>query len=89
MAKDKSKSIDYHEFEDLPEFYQNMSNVASANETTGMMPTPPQNVDELNNYHDLSSIAIPKSAPPRNRDKETRRAETIPGRTENDHRPTV
>lgn len=61
MAK---KKIDYHEHDEVFDF-PNISNVASANETTGMMPTPPETTDEYQSYQEVASMAIPKKAPGR------------------------
>jgi hypothetical protein len=54
------KSFDYHEH-DTPfeEQLPGTSNVASANECTGLMPRAPQSREELENYQALSSMAIP------------------------------
>ena len=48
--------IDYHEHETLPD----ISNVASAQECTGLMHKSPRSLEELENYQELSSMAIPK-----------------------------
>lgn len=56
------EKINYHEHDEV-NYLPNISNVASANESTGMMPTPAQNLDEYQNYQELSSMAIPKKAP--------------------------
>ncbi len=57
-----SKKIDYHEHDEIRNF-PNTSNVASVNESTGMMPTPAQNNDEYRSYQEMASMAIPKRAP--------------------------
>lgn len=70
------KNFNYHEHDELPEnlMINTMSNVASAGESTGMMPTPPANKHEFNSYHDMAAMAIPKYAPAKNPKKEKRRA---------------
>lgn len=50
MSKRKRKASDY----------PNMTNTASATETTGMMPTPPLDSDELESYQQLSGMEVPK-----------------------------
>lgn len=57
----KPMPMDYHEHE-TPETgeYPDISNVASANECTGLMPRTPQNQEELENFRELSSMAIPR-----------------------------
>lgn len=51
--KKKQKKAESWSFPDI-------SNVASTGEMTGMIPTPPQNQDEYENYQDLHSMPIPK-----------------------------
>lgn len=60
MSK-KQKKIDYHEH-DTPknEDYPDISNVASANECTGLMYRSPVNNAELESYEQLSSMEIPR-----------------------------
>lgn len=66
MAGKKSgkRPFDYHEH-DTPreEPFPDISNVASANECTGLMHRAPQNREELENYQELSSMAIPRQKP--------------------------
>ncbi len=62
MPRKPHKKINYHEHEE-PKNFPNISNVASANESTGMMPTPAQNREEYRSYQELGSMAIPKKAP--------------------------
>ncbi|WP_099204881.1 hypothetical protein [Scatolibacter rhodanostii] len=59
MSKNK---IDYHEHDEVKN-YPNIGNVASANETTGLIPSLAQTNDEFRSYQDISSTAIPKKAP--------------------------
>ena len=63
MATHKPK-IDYHEH-DTPrrDQFPAISNVASANECTGLMYRAPADREELENYRQLSSMAIPKKEP--------------------------
>lgn len=58
----KKNKINYHEHEE-PENFPNISNVASANECTGLIPTPPESDDQMESYQSLSSMEIPKKAP--------------------------
>ena len=53
------KPIDYREHETPEE----SSPVASANECTGLMFTPPENSQELESYQQLSPMAIPRKEP--------------------------
>lgn len=69
----KNEKIQYHEHDPLPESLTDISNVASASESTGMMPTPPQNRAELHSYQDMAGMAIPKVAPGKERKPEKRR----------------
>ena len=69
----KKRKINYHEHDSLPDFFSDISNVASANESTGMMPTPAANADEYRSYQDLASMEIPKKAPGKPESAETRR----------------
>ena len=43
--------------------YPIISNVASGNETTGMMPTPPMTRDAYNSFRILSSMELPEVQP--------------------------
>lgn len=62
MKQPKGK-IDYKEHETPgPIQYPNLSNVASANECTGLMYTPPQNQAELDSYQHLSPMEFPRGA---------------------------
>lgn len=59
--KPLDQKIEYHEH-DTPE-RANLpltSDVASATECTGLMPTPPLTDSELESYQELSSMEIPK-----------------------------
>ncbi|MEA5059118.1 MAG: hypothetical protein VB049_03645 [Candidatus Pelethousia sp.] len=40
--------------------YPNITSTNSSMETTGLMPTPPQNDAEMESYEDLAGMAIPK-----------------------------
>lgn len=71
----QDKNFNYHEHDRLPDTFPGMSNVASAGETTGSMPTPPQNAEELRAYQDLANMAIPKTAPGKKEGKEVRRVD--------------
>lgn len=71
----ESKNFNYHEHDEVPEIYPDVSNVASATETTGVMPTPPRNRSEMNSYQDVANMAIPKMAPPKGNKKEKLRTE--------------
>ena len=63
MEKPKRK-IDYREHEDPAEGrFPDISNVASASECTGLMYRAPADREELENYRQLSSMAIPKKEP--------------------------
>ena len=44
----------------LNDEFPDMTSTVSANECTGMMATPPQNQDELENLQDLFGMEIPK-----------------------------
>lgn len=60
MKKPKRK-IAYHEHEEPSvEQFPDISNVASANECTGLMHKSPQDQAELESYQELSSMAIPR-----------------------------
>lgn len=60
MAKNRRK-IHYHEHDTPPqEQFPDISNVASANECTGLMYRSPANSAELESYRQLSSMAIPR-----------------------------
>ena len=43
--------------------YPIISNVASGNETTGMIPTPPMTQDEYDSFRMLSSMELPEAWP--------------------------
>lgn len=58
----QKKGFDYGEH---VEVFPNISDTASANECTGLMPRPPQNDDELKSYEELFSMEIPKEIPRR------------------------
>lgn len=59
--KQPKKKIDYKEHETSGSApYPNLSNVASANECTGLMYAPPQNQEEMEAYQRLSSMEIPR-----------------------------
>lgn len=61
MAK-KRRKIQYHEHEaPEQEGFPDISNVASANECTGLMYKSPRNQDEWDSYQQLSSMAIPQN----------------------------
>ena len=53
------KKIDYHEHQG-PEL---ASGVASANECTGLMFTPPENAAQQEAYQELSPMALPRREP--------------------------
>lgn len=56
------RKIDYHEHDDLPEGdFPAISNVASANECTGLMYAAPTDRGQLESYQELSSLEIPKA----------------------------
>ena len=58
---DNKRKIDNHEHDEPnPALFPDISNVASANECTGLMPQPPQDGDELESYQQLSSMAVPR-----------------------------
>lgn len=60
----KNRETVYREHEPLPE--EDTPSVASANECTGLMFTPPESGAELEAYQELSPMAIPRSdQPPR------------------------
>ena len=46
------------------EIFPNLSDTASANECTGLMPTPPVTPDEYESYQELHSMEVPKAAGP-------------------------
>lgn len=58
------QKIDYHEH-DTPQqgSFPDISNVASVNECTGLMHRAPVDEAELENYQELSSMAIPRGKP--------------------------
>ena len=64
MAAHKPK-IDYHEH-DTPrrDQFPAISNVASANECTGLMYKAPADQEEWDSYQELSSMAIPRKKHP-------------------------
>ncbi len=66
--KRKEKRFDYGEHAVV---FPDISNTASANECTGLMPTPPETEDELEAYKTLHSMATPEQVP-----------EKLPGRRE-------
>ena len=41
------------------DYMPQISNVASSTDCTGLIPNPPENQDELENYMDLSSTSLP------------------------------
>lgn len=47
------------------EVFPNLSDAASANECTGLMPTPPVTPDEYESYQELHSMEVPKKLPGR------------------------
>lgn len=57
----QKKGFDYGE---NTEFFPDVSDTASATECTGLMPTPPENREELESYRTLYSMETPP-APPR------------------------
>lgn len=60
----RKRKIDYHEHEPLPEGkFPHVSNVASANECTGLMYKAPADQQELHAYRGLFSMEIPQEAP--------------------------
>lgn len=62
--KSNTPPFDYHEHDTpLEEQLPGISNVASANECTGLVPRAPQDQEELENYQALSSMAIPHHKP--------------------------
>lgn len=66
------KKIDYREHEPLPQGkFPHISNVASATECTGLMPSAPNSQEELESYQELSSMEIPK-APVQGREGESK-----------------
>ncbi len=57
---DKPRKIDYHEHEAPDEEkFPDLSNVASANECTGLMYRVPLDNGELESYQKLSSMGVP------------------------------
>lgn len=63
MSKPKFP-IQYHEHDTPPQDQlPHLSNVASANECTGLMPRTPKNQEELESFQELSSMAIPRQKP--------------------------
>jgi len=82
MANSKKEKFNYHEHEETTTLFPEISSVASATETTGMMPTLPQNRDEYRSYQNVAGMGIPKAAPGRSNNGETRRAEA-------DNRPRI
>jgi len=69
----KNEKMKYHEHDPLPENLNDLGGVVSASESTGMMPTPPQNRSELHSYQDMAGMAIPKIAPGKEQRPEKRR----------------
>lgn len=69
---DKNRpKIDYHEHDEPdPALFPDISNVASANECTGLMFKTPQDGDEWESYQQLSSMAVPRGKNVKKRDKE-------------------
>lgn len=59
MGKKQNK-INYHEHDTPVDKLPNISNVASANECTGLMNRSPVDNGELESYQELSSMEIPK-----------------------------
>ncbi len=58
------KHAHYHEHDPLPqEALPGASSVASANECTGLMTSPPENAAQLEAYQELSPMAIPRKEP--------------------------
>ena len=56
--------VDYREHETpREEQFPDISNVASANECTGLMYRSPANEEERESYQQLSSMAIPREEP--------------------------
>ena len=54
----------YHEHDPIPEsILPDNSAVASANECTGLMFTPPEDGSQLEAYQELSPMAIPRREP--------------------------
>lgn len=54
----------YHEHDPIPEGALPADPaVASANECTGLMYTPPENGEQLDSYQELSPMAIPRREP--------------------------
>ena len=47
------------------EIFPNLSDTASANECTGLMPTPPVTPDEYESYQELHSMEVTKKLPGR------------------------
>lgn len=58
--KQPKEKIDYHEHDDLPELYPDISDVASANECTGLMYRTPVSGEEWESYQQLSAMGIPR-----------------------------
>ena len=57
------KKINYREHEPLPQGkFPHTSNVASATECTGLMPSAPNSQEELESYQEFSSMEIPKAS---------------------------
>lgn len=55
---------DHHEHDPLPPgLLPGASSVASANECTGLMTSPPENAAQLEAYQELSPMAIPRKEP--------------------------
>ena len=60
------KHAHYHEHDPLPPgLLPEDTAVASANECTGLMPTPPVTPDEYESYQELHSMEVPKKLPGR------------------------
>lgn len=58
--KREPKKTPYREHETV---YPDLSDVASATECTGLMPTPPQNDAELESYQQLYGMEYPRKLP--------------------------
>lgn len=58
------KHVNYHEHDPLPQgLLPEDPAVASANECTGLMFTPPESAAELASYQELSPMAVPRREP--------------------------
>lgn len=58
--RDKKIKIEYHEHDTPKETYPDISNVASANECTGLMYRTPISGEEWESFQTLSSMGIPR-----------------------------